>query len=302
MTSISLLLNLSFVPLAFGENAGKTISINTNGSKFVVPVLQKWTEEYRKEHPEITFKIVEQAEHSALSVVVSQQDAAETADQKIAFTGRYVLLPVSNPKNPFFKKEKGLNKKEVKDILFERDILEDDGTAYKDKYRVNVYSRVGKNGGTPVILANYFKTIPKRIKGKKLFGDEIYILNAIKKDSIGFAYTSLPCLYDLQTRELNPDLSLVPLNVKSKHREKLYSSNIDHVITLLETEEIELVPVEFFGFLLQETVDGETIAFVRWILSKGQQYNHELGFLKLDEQSLADQTGQLKDETLFSAK
>ncbi|MDR1672954.1 MAG: hypothetical protein LBS09_05795 [Bacteroidales bacterium] len=283
----------------FGGDNDRTISISTNGSKFITPILEKWVDEYRKEHPEVQFNIGDQVENGTLSVIVSGTD---DITQKVIFAGKYALLPVSNPKNPFFRKGKGLSKKDLKNILFEKSILDAEDDYGKDRYKVNVYSRTGKNGGTPVILANFFESTPKQIKGKKLFGDEIYILNAIRRDSVGFAYTSLNYLYDLQTRALNPDLSLVPLSIKSKQKEKLYSSDIDQVITLLENEEVELIPVENFGFVFSERNNTDAIVFVEWILEKGQQYNHELGFLQLDGQALVAQEKQLRNEVLLSAK
>jgi ABC-type phosphate transport system substrate-binding protein len=293
---VGFLLSVSINNSVFGGDH-QTITINTNGSKFVLSILEKWTTEYQKENPEINFTIEEQAGNSSLSVIVSH----EASDQKVAFTGRYALLPISHPDNPSFRKAKGLNKKEVKEILFERNILdEEDDYGKKEKYKVNVYSRVSKAGGTSTVLANYFESTPKKIKGKKLYGDEIYILNAIKKDSIGFAYTNLNYIFNLQTRALKPELSLVPLNIKSKQKEQLYSANIDHVISLLETEEIDLIPVETFGFAIQEGSNSDVTDFVKWILTKGQQYNHALGFLELSDQALAQQINQLKNEYFSS--
>jgi ABC-type phosphate transport system substrate-binding protein len=279
---------------AFGESP-ESVTISTNGSKFVAPLLEKWTQEYRKEHPEVAFNIVDKADNASLSVVASQTNDNAESEKVVAFTGRYALLPVGNAGSPLAKSSKGLSKKELKDLLFEKDIFDEDDGSRKEKYKVNVYTRISNQGGTSVVLADFFKAEPSRIKGKKVYGDEAFVLKAIVKDSIGIAYTNLNYVFDLSTRKLNPAVSLLPLSVKSKLKERLYSADIDQVIALLETEEIDLIPVTAFGLALENGNNSEaTTSFIQWILTNGQQFNHELGFLQLDENTLAKQQSQLK--------
>ncbi|MDR1667750.1 MAG: hypothetical protein LBS03_08705 [Bacteroidales bacterium] len=280
---------------ATGKNNDKSVTINTNGSKFVIPLIEKWTEEYKKIRPDVTFNIVDKTETASLSVVISQPDEGEP-DKTVAFAGRYVLLPIGHPENPIVKSSKGLNRKELKDILFEKDLLDDDGEPQKARYKVNVYTRVNNKNGADVVLAQYFNAKKNRIKGRKLYGDEVYILNAINKDATGIAYANLSYIFDLNTRRLKPELSLLPLNIKSRHKEKLYSEDADQVIRLLEEEEIDLIPVVRFGFETEKDHTGEAAGFVKWILTRGQEYNHAFGFLRLDETTLARQNGFLQNE------
>jgi ABC-type phosphate transport system substrate-binding protein len=282
----------------FGESP-ESITISTNGSKFVAPLLEKWTQEYQKEHPGVAFNIVDKTDNASLSVVVSQAEDNVQSDKAVAFTGRYALLPVSHPGNPIVKSSKGLSKKDLKNILFEKDIY-DESEPQKDKYQVNVYTRISNQGGTSIVLAHFFDAEPNRIKGKKVYGDEAFVLKAIVKDSAGIAYTNLNYVFNLSTRKLKPELSLLPLNIKSRQKERLYSADVDQVINLLETENIDLIPVTTFGFVLEKGNAGEAASFVQWILDNGQQFNHELGFLQLDENTLTAQQTQLKDKRYAS--
>jgi ABC-type phosphate transport system substrate-binding protein len=72
------------------------------------------------------------------------------------------------------------------------------------------------------------------------------------------------------------------------------------VITLLENEEIDLVPVESFGFVIEEKNNLEIISFLKWVLFNGQKYNNELGFLKLDDKTFASQKNRVEDNKLLS--
>ncbi|MDR1454777.1 MAG: hypothetical protein LBJ01_03915 [Tannerella sp.] len=279
--------------------------IRIEGIKFVHPIIEKWVTEYGKEYPEARFEVkvvpAKEARSSGLSVIaghVSEEEA--NGRDRVVYTGRYALIPVSNRNNPLIEKAgKGLKKKELKNLVFERDVLDDefDENSGKDKYAATVYSRSGQ-AATTLALAEYFDREPEHIRGKKIVGDEIYLLNALQKDESGIAFNTLNYVYDLKTRQLKSHLTILPLNLKSEQREALLSENIDKAISLLETARIETIPVDRFGIVIPEEHAGnaEILRFANWILEQGQQYNHEFGFLSLDARTLSAQKQELNSE------
>jgi ABC-type phosphate transport system substrate-binding protein len=287
--------------------SGRAIAqeIQIEGIKFVHPIIEKWVTEYGKEHPEARFvvKIVpeKESQSTGLSVIAGRVSEEEVNGRnRVVYTGRYALIPVSNRNNPLIEKAgKGLKKKELKNLVFERDVLDDE--AYEDdgkeKYAATVYSRSGQ-AATTLALAEYFDRAPEHIRGKKIIGDEIYLLNALQKDESGIAFNTLNYVYDLETRQLKSPLTILPLNLKSEQREALQSGNIDKAISLLETAKIETIPVEKFGIVIPEEQAGnaEVLRFANWILEQGQQYNHEFGFLSLDSRTLSSQKRELNSE------
>jgi ABC-type phosphate transport system substrate-binding protein len=279
--------------------------IQIEGIKFVRPIMEKWVAEYGKEHPEARFevKVIQEKEGrpSGLSVIAGRISEEEVNGRDIVvYTGRYALIPVSNRNNPLIEKAgKGLKKKELKNLVFERDLLDDEPYEEngKEKYAATVYSRSGQ-AATTLTLAEYFDRAPEHIRGKKIIGDEIYLLNALQKDESGIAFNTLNYVYDLKTRRLKSDLTILPLNLKSEQREALLSENIDKAISLLETSRIETIPVDRFGIVIPEEHAGnaEILKFAGWILEQGQQYIHEFGFLSLDSRTLSAQKRELNGE------
>ncbi|MDR2138201.1 MAG: substrate-binding domain-containing protein [Tannerella sp.] len=285
----------------FGHVTAQEIRIED--SKFVHPIMEKWVTEYRKEHPEARFevKVVSgtEAPSSGLSVVAGRI-SEEEVNGRVVYTGRYALIPVSNRNNPLIEKAgKGLKKKELRNLVFEKDVLDDEfyEESEKEKYAATVYSRSGQAAIT-LTLADYFDRAPEQIRGKKIVGDEIYLLHALQKDESGIAFNTLNYVYDLKTRQLKSHLTILPLSLKSDQREALLSENIDKAISLLETAKIETIPVERFGIVIPEEQAGnaEILRFANWILEQGQQYNHEFGFLSLDVRTLSAQKRELNSE------
>lgn len=284
----------------------RSIRINTNGARFSSSLIQKWISEYEKtiqgQH-DLKFQIENNAGSNAdLSVIAYQPKVEITSDSAsiTLYLAKYALIPVANSQNPLINKiaKRGLKKNELKNILFDKDIFEadEDEDVKKEKYKASVYS-CDKSSGITIALANYFEADPARIKGKKLLGDEIFLLNALKKDNAGISFNSINYVYDIQSRKLKQDIELLPIQLKQAQKDAFNSKDIDQVLSLLETQSIESVPVEKFGFVVskKQAADPEIINFVNWILTEGQKYDHELGFLHLDENSLTAEKEKIKE-------
>ena len=294
--------------LSAADKDNKTLHLK--GAKFTYPLVEKWIAEYSKENPLSEVKTVlwqATEKESILNIVACQlSDSDLTADQTVAYVGRYALIPVSNKQNPIIAKagKNGLSKKLLKKLFFEEtDDYGDEPQEAKSKYTATVYARENK-APTTITLARYFGANPTELKGKKVLGDDIYLLNAIKKDSTGVTFNSLSYVYDIHSRKLRSDIALLPLNLKSQQKEALNTLDIDNTIALLEKTSVESIPVGSFGFVLskEQRNNRQITDFIKWILANGQKFNHEFGFLTLDNATLTSQKNQLDDTFLSSIK
>jgi phosphate transport system substrate-binding protein len=294
---------------AFAQEKNNT-AFGLQGAKFTFPLIEKWVTEYNKVNPKVQIEInTDQPLNAAQTLNIVAYHIADSdliANQAVSYVGRYALIPVSNTQNPIIAKagRSGLSKRVVKKLFFdEADDFGEDSKENKSKYTATIYSRESQ-APTSIALANYFGTKPSELKGKKVLGDDIYLLSAIKKDLTGVAYNSLNYAYDTQSRKLKPDIALLPLNVKAQYKEVLNSIDIDNTITLLEKNNVESIPVNDFGFILSkdQQQNENLVAFIRWVLTDGQKFNHEAGFLHLNEVTLTAQKEQLNGNYLSAIK
>lgn len=294
--------------LSAEEKDNKTLYLK--GSKFTYPLIEKWIAEYNKENPQSQIKATAKqvtSKDAALNVVAYQlSDSDLSSNQIVSYVGRYALVPVSNKRNPIIAKagKSGLSKKLLKKLFFEEtDEYGDESQETKSKYSATVYARENQ-APTTITLASYFGAKPTDLKGKKVLGDDIYLLNAIKKDSTGVTFNSLNYVYDIQSRKLRNDIALLPLNLKSQQKEVLNTLDIDNAIALLEKNSVESIPVSNFGFVLskEQRENKQITDFVKWVLVNGQKFNHEYGFLNLDEATLTSQKNQLDEKYLTAIK
>ena len=282
-------------------NAQEPITIS--GTKFTYPLIEKWIAEYNKENPQVQISLVGKkadAKKADISIIAHQplkNDIAE--NQQIVYVNKFALLPVAGKSNEYLKgiKKRGLNKKELEKLFFEESLLEE--KQEKSKYPVNIYARES-HACSAVAFANYFGYDATEIRGKKIAGDDVYLLSSIKKDTLGITYNILGNLYDKQTRKLKDDFTVLPLDI-TKEATIAINSNVDDAIKVLENERFETIPVERVGFIYDSNNHNkELIKFLKWTLTEGQKYNHEFGFLNLNKDLLLSQNERLAELYLTS--
>ena len=191
--------------------------------------------------------------------------------------------------------KKRLNEKRLKDLFFEKDLLDEEAQESKPKYTATVYS--GNNEVSfGQSFASHFGYTTSHFKGKKISGDDVFLVNAIQNDLAGVTYNTLSNIFDLGSRKLKSQLAILPLDIKKEYRDHFAAtSDVDNLLNLLESENIDLIPVEHLGFSYQSS-DKAVKDFLLWILSKGKSYNHSYGILNLDEKLLASQIQQIDDK------
>ena len=289
---VSALATLSAVA-ATGQNDG-IITVKTN--KVARPLVEQWANAYKAIHPNVEFEFVSaKAKDADLTLTNIQTDEAN-----VTYVGRYALLPVTSAANPLKAdiERKTWSAKDLKRLFFIDEELDDelDGASKSRKEKLadklTVFTGSHSMSWTPA-LAAYFGYTKDDVKGNKVAGDDIYLLNAIEEEPASVTFSSLSFLYNLQSRDIRTDITLLPLNVKKDHCEAF--ANLDAVIDVLEHQRIDAIPVEPIGFTYQKA-DSDIEQFLAWVLSEGQAYNHAQGFLQLDEKDAKQQKKLLAEK------
>ncbi|MDR2121308.1 MAG: hypothetical protein LBP64_10625 [Tannerella sp.] len=272
-----------------GDENSRVIYIES--AKYTLPLVEKWISEYNRTNPGVQVRHAgKDARNVDLRIVAYTEAAPAGEDGKtVTCVGRAALLPVTAKDNPLREQigRRKFGKKELKKLFFSEDPLEGED-AKKDplQEQLTVYSGNSTTSGAS-FFASHFGYTTAGFRGKKILGDDIYLLQAISKDPTGVTFNNLGYIYDLQDRQLKDNIALLPLNVGKAQQEIIKSGNLDETLSLLEQEKIELVPVHHIGFTGDEQSGAKD--FLKWILTEGQKFNHEFGFLQPDEKTLSHQ-------------
>lgn len=305
-------LNKTILCLLFGiaslnVQAQAPSKVIITGSRFTYPLVEKWISEFSKEYPDIPFHIIARGGNntdSANLVINAHKLRPEEIKPGYytVFIGRYALLPFTNAKNPLVTQwqKKGLKEKELKKLYFAKydpyapEESEKEKEKKKNQYAPVIYTRAQKACAPITFSANYGYT-QEDILGKPIGGDDKHLVTAVERDTNGISYNNLNLLYDTQTRKIKNNLSIIPLDINENGKldpnENFYGT-VDEVIAKLESDKNTKIPVEYLNILYstQAIENNKSLGlFLDWVFSKGQQFNHELGFLNFEPEVLIKQ-------------
>ena len=285
---------------AWAEGNGNSTN-ETNSSvrtikspRFARPLVEKWIEEYAKTEPGVTFQLVKGSgnqDNIDLLVSFDNQDADTKDFSHIIYFGETAVLPITARSSEAARLLEGkhLNAKKLKQLFFLNDDFDEDVKKNKTFEAITVYS--GSNATSVASsFAHNFGEESTNFRGKRIAGDDLFLNTAIAKDPLGVTFNTLSNIFDLQSRHLKSDLSLVGLDLK-KDLEKSFTDNgtLDDVLTILENGKPAEVTIEKVGITFNST-DGAVNRFLEWVLENGIKYNHQYGLLNLDSKVAEAQT------------
>jgi ABC-type phosphate transport system substrate-binding protein len=266
------------------QNVAQRDTIYIKSPRFASLLIEKWIADYKSINSDVEFKQTDKNHPLAdIEFVTGENHAGQ-----IITVGKYALLAVTSTGNPLIAQisKERLNKKDLRKIFFIED-SDEPVKPYKYHEQITVYS--GNSSVSTETFAGFFGQEASGIRGKKISGDDIFLLNAIQRDNTGVTFNNLSYLYDINTRKLKDNIALLPLDLKKEFSEALLSANIDELINILENRNVDLIPVQDIGFVANIDNKTDIKDFIAWVLDEGQKYNHTYGFLQSDGKTLAQQ-------------
>ena len=271
------------------SNAANTSSVRyVKAPRFARPLLERWITEYAKAQPGIEFQIAKGNQNQGnadLNVVFDSQTAnTKVFSHNVVFFGEFAVLPITASGSEAAKVLEGkhLNSKKLKQLFFLNDDFDEDVKKVKAFENLIVYS--GSNAtSVAASFAHNFGEESSSFRGKRISGDDLFLNTALSKDPQGVSFNALPNIFDLQSRHIKSDLTIIGIDVK-KGLEETFSdkATLDEMINALENGKVSEVAVERIGVSYNEGDDAVS-QFLKWILEKGTQYNHEFGLLNLSK-------------------
>jgi len=263
--------------------------IELNVPTFARPLAEKWIAEYSKTEANVKINLVKSSATTNNTISFVTTDVANE-NPDVVFFSRYAVLPIVNKDSEAEQLLDGkrLNVKKIKNIFFVKDEFDDnDKKESKAERELHIYSGNGRQSVSRS-YATHFSHVNADFKGKRISGDDIYLNSALRRDPLGITINVVPNIFDLQSRQVIDGFSIVALDLGRHADEVLDSNNLDNIITLLENETFDEIPIANVG-LSYDHNNQILNNFVRWILTEGSQFVHEYGLLQLPSKDLAQQ-------------
>jgi hypothetical protein len=265
--------------LAEDNNSNSVRTIKS--PRFARPLVEKWIEEYAKTEPGVTFQIAKGQGESDLSVAIADQQEKDTElISHWIYIGETAVLPITARSSEAARLLEGkhLNAKKLKQLFFLDDEFEEDVRKNKAFEAITIYS--GSNATSVAgSFAHNFGEESANFRGKRIAGDDLFLNTAIAKDPLGVSFNTLSNIFDLKSRQLKKDLTLVGLDLKKDVADS-FNGTLDDVINSLENGKPAEVAIEKVGITYYKK-DEAISRFLQWVLENGTKYNHQYGLLNL---------------------
>lgn len=308
-TKIILVLSFMIIVSSCASKKRSEETINISGAFALYPMVIKWSEEYRKEHPEIRFNIsaggAGKGMADALSGTVdlgmfSRGITQEEKDKGAWWIGLAIdaVLPTISSDNPFLPQLEmaGLSREEFKGIFIDgtiKDWAEILPTSTRGK--IMVYTRSDACGAAET-WADFIGGKQENLNGIGIYGDP-GLAEAVSRDPYGIGYNNTNFVYDIITGKKRAGMEVVPIDINSNGKidstENFYRTLTD-VLSAVSSGIYPSPPARELYFVSKGKPTKQSVKdFIQWVLNEGQKYVMEAGYVLLDQEELRNQLNKL---------
>jgi phosphate transport system substrate-binding protein len=281
-------------PGGAGELSG---TITISGAFALYPMAQRWGEEFQKLHPAVTFDISAGGAGKGMTDVlngavdlgmVSRSIRPEEVEQGafgLAVTEDAVVGTV-NANNPYLSRiqEQGMSAASLKDIwtgqattwgrvLGDSSLLDE----------IHVYTRSDAAGAAETWAIFIGGLAQEDLQGIAVNGDP-GLAEAVVQDPLGIGYNNLNYAYDADTKRPVTGLAIIPLDLNGDGQlssdEDFYADKAV-LMTAIADGRYPSPPARSLYLVTKGLPTGLTLEFLRWVLTDGQAFTEETGFIPL---------------------
>jgi phosphate transport system substrate-binding protein len=287
--------------------------ISLSGAYALYPMVVRWGEEFRKLHPGVTIDVqgggAGKGMTDALSGTVSfGMVSREIAPEEIS-KGAYAVavckdavIPTINPNNPYLAtiKQKGITRQQFYKIFISEEITTwGELLGIKSMKPIKLFTRSDAAGAAESwakFMGNYKQ---EDLVGTGVFGDP-GLAQAVSKDPLALGFNNINFVYDVRTRKPQPGLLACPIDFNGNGvwdaNENVYSS-LDAIDDAIVSGAYPSPPARQLYLVSKgKPTNALQLAFLQWILTDGQKYVDEAGYVKLPADLLKKQATALSSK------
>ncbi|MCD7937727.1 MAG: substrate-binding domain-containing protein [Tannerellaceae bacterium] len=288
----------------YGQTRELSGEISLSGAFALYPMAVKWAEEFRKIHPKVRIDVsgggAGKGMTDALAKVVDlgmvSREIYEEEVKKgaVAFgVVKDAVVPTINTGNPLYNelKKTGL-KQSVAAKLWNNEIKTwGEVTGTNSKVPVHVFTRSDACGAAETWAA-WFGKKQEDLSGTGVFGDP-GIAAAVQRDKVGIGMNNIAYVYDQKTKRPYAGLAVLPLDINNDGKitpDEDFYDDINSLMKAISDGKFPSPPSRDLYLVSNGLPTNEVIKeFLRYILTDGQKYVTEVGYISLSDETIQKQ-------------
>jgi len=288
----------------------KEQTISISGAFALYPLVVQWSEEYKKEHPDIRFNIsgggagkgMADALGGAVDLgMFSREITQSEKDQGVWWVGLTIdaVVPTISDQNPYLDalEKRGITRDEMKAIFIDGSIKNwGDLLTDPNATAIAVYTRSDACGAAGTWAA-YLGGKQENLNGIGIYGDP-GLAEAIVKDPAGIGFNNTIYAFDIKTGKNRPGIEVIPIDINengSIDREEDFYDTFETMLKAIADGTYPSPPARELYFVSKgKPAKQSTLEFIRWTLTDGQKFIKEAGYIPIDQQELNNYLDKLK--------
>ncbi|MFL7794180.1 MAG: PstS family phosphate ABC transporter substrate-binding protein [Anaerolineae bacterium] len=288
-------------------------TLTVSGAWALYPMMVRWGEEFQAQHPGVQFDISAGGAGKGMADVlggavdigmVSREVHPEEAAQGawwVAVT-MDAVLPTMNSDNPHLAQiqAQGLTRETLEAIWMGEiktwgEVIDDPSITDE----IHVYTRSDACGAAEtwaVYLGDYKQ---EDLQGVAVYGDP-GLATAVSEDALGVGYNNLNFAYDADTDRPVAKIHIMPIDRNENGQvdadESFYATKAELTAAIADGR-YPAPPARALYLVTMEAPDALTKTFIEWVLTDGQAFVDETGYIQLSQVQLQDGLEKLKADS-----
>jgi phosphate transport system substrate-binding protein len=287
-----------------GQKKERQGTLTLSGAWALYPMAIKWGEEFSKLYPKVRVDVqaggagkgIADALAGAVDFGMVSRGIHPTEVERGAFAiavCKDAVVPTFSAKNPLLGKiqQTGLKKDSFIAIwITETAKTWGDVLGIPDKTPLHVYTRSDACGAAET-WAEFLGGRQEDLKGVGVYGDP-GLAEAVRRDPLGVGFNNINYAYDAQSKKPVPGLAILPIDLDGNGRidnaESFYQDR-EAVTAAIARGAYPSPPArDLFLVTKGQPQDPLVVEFLRWVLSEGQKFVPETGYIALPPEKLEE--------------
>jgi len=290
------------------DSLSGTISIS--GAFALYPMMTVWADEFHKLHPDVEFDVqgggagkgMTDTIAGAVDIgMISRSIKPEEEAQGIFWVSvtKDAVFPIISTENPVASDitAKGISQETFNKIFVSGEIKTWGEVVGKPEVtdEIHVYTRSDACGAGEMWAKFSGGKVQDDIKGIGVNGEPA-LVDTIIKDPQGIGYSNLNSIFDINDGGLIPGAIVPPVDINANGVADAdeYYKNMKEAVSAVASEKYPSPPARFENLATKGKPSGLTLAFIQWILTDGQQYLGQAGYVPLTPDQQTESLAKIK--------
>lgn len=284
-------------------------TITISGAFALYPMMQRWGEEFTKLYPDVQFDIsaggagkgMTDALSGAVDIGMVSREISAEEEGKGAFWVACVkdaVFVTINEQNPVLGdlQARGVPQEVFKGIFIDGNVTTWGQVVGRPEVTdaIHVYTRADACGAADT-WAKYLGGKQEDLKGIAVNADP-GLLDAVIKDPLGIGYNNLNYAYDAETGQPVAGAQVVSIDSNGNGQvdpDEMYATK-QAAVDAVASGKYPSPPARDLNLVTEGKPGGLVQTFIQWVLTDGQKFVPEAGYIELPKETLAEQQEKVK--------